>query len=105
MSGFSKTAGYILSGMIFLSGMLAAGNSWAQVSDAFVNEAKQLAKLEDDYFKKRLNNDLKGAYEYQHPAYKEKISLEEFLFFEGRLVSDYRSGVRNHISGGIINGL
>ncbi len=102
MSDFSKTAGYFLSVMIFLGGIFVPDNSWAQVSDAFVNEAKQLAKLEDVYFKKRLNNDLKGVYEYQHPAYKEKISLEEFIFFEGRLVSDYRSGLRNHISGGMI---
>ena len=76
--------------------------SWGEVSDDVLKEAKTLAKLEDDYFKKRLDNDLKGAYQYQHPAYKEKISLEEFLYFEGRLISNYRTGMQAHISGVMI---
>lgn len=84
--------------------LLAAvpGKSLGQVSDEVLEEAKTLAKLEDDYFKKRLNNDLNGAYQYQHPAYKEKISLEEFLYFEGHLISEYRNGMQAHISGVMI---
>jgi hypothetical protein len=99
MRGFSKTMGYLLSGVFLLSWVFVPGKSWAQVSDKFLKEAKTLTKLEDDFFKKRLNNDLKGAYNYQHPDYKEKISIEEFLYFEGRLESDYRNGVMPHISG------
>ena len=78
MRGFSKTMGYLLSGVFLLSWVFVPGKSWAQVSDKFLKEAKTLAKLEDDFFKKRLNNDLKGAYNYQHPDYKEKISIEEY---------------------------
>lgn len=79
--------------------VVVSEKSWGEVSDEVLKEAKTLAKLEDDYFKKRLNNDLKGAYQYQHPAYKEKIMLEEFQYFEGRLISDYRKGMQAHISG------
>jgi chromatin remodeling complex protein RSC6 len=96
MRGISRATSYLLSGIFLL--VFVPGTSWAQVSDKFLNEAKTLAKLEDDFFKKRLNNDLKGAYNYQHPDYKEKISIEEFLYFEGRLESDYRNGVMPHIS-------
>jgi len=102
MRGISKTTGYFLSGIFLLSWVFVPGKSWAQISDKFLNEAKTLAKLEDGFFKKRLNNDLKGAYSYQHPVYKEKISIEEFLYYEGRLASDYRNGVLAHISGGMI---
>ncbi len=70
-----------------------------QVSDKVLKEAKTLAKSEDAYFKKRLNNDLKGAYQYQHHACKEENSVEEFLYYGGRLVSEYRDGVLAHILG------
>ena len=89
-----------MSTLFFL--VVVSEKSWGQVSDEVLEEAKTLAKLEDDYFKKRLDNDLKGAYQYQHPAYKEKISVEEFLYFEGRLISNYRKEMQAHISGGMI---
>ena len=103
MRGISKITGCLLSGIFLLTWVSVPEAS--EVSDKFLNEAKTLAKLEDDFFKKRLNNDLKGAYNYQHPAYKEKISLEEFLYFEGRLVTNYRNGTAAHISGGMIPSL
>jgi len=99
MRGISKITGCLLGAMFLL--VVVSEKSWGQVSDQFLNEAKTLAKLEDDYFKKRLNNDLKGAYQYQHPAYREKISLEEFLYFEGRVESEYRNSVQAHLSGGV----
>jgi hypothetical protein len=101
MRGISKITGYLLMSSFFLLAAVSP-KSWGQVSDEVLEEAKTLAKLEDDYFKKRLNNDLKGAYQYQHPAYKEKISLEEFLYFEGHLISEYRNGMQAHISGVMI---
>ena len=102
MRNMSKITGYLLSAMFLLGVMFTPEKTWAQVSDAFLNEAKIIAKLEDDFFKKRLKNDLKGAYDYQHTAYKEKISLEEYLYFEGRLMANYRGGGQAHISGGMI---
>jgi len=97
MGCIKKITSYLLSAMLLM--LVVSEETLAQVSDEVLKEAKILAKLEDDYFKKRLNNDLKGAYQFQHPAYKEKISLEEFLYFEGRLVSGYRDGIQAHISG------
>ena len=97
MCGISKITSYLLSALFLL--VAFSEKSWGLVSDEALNEAKILAHLEDDYFNKRLNNDLKGAYQYQHPSYREKISLEEFLYFEGRLISEYRKGLQAHISG------
>ena len=105
MRGISKIMGFLLSAMFILGGIFGPGKSWAQVSDKVLSEAKILANLEDEFFKKRLKSDLKGAYEYQHPAYKEKISIEEFLYFEGRLTSEYRIEAMAHISGGMIPSL
>lgn len=103
MRGISKITTCLLGAMFVL--VFVSGKSWGQVSDQVLKEAKTLAKLEDGYFKKRLNNDLKGVYQYQHPAYREKISLEEFLYFEGRLELDYRNSAPAHISGGMIPAL
>ena len=103
MRSISKITSYLLSTLFLL--VVASEKSWGEVSDEVLKEAKSLAKLEDDYFKKRLNNDLKGAYQYQHPVYKEKIILEEFQYFEGRLISDYRKGMQAHISGVMVPSL
>ncbi len=100
MCSIKKITSYLLSVMILLATI--SGKSWGQASDEVLKEAKILAKIENVYFKKRLNNDLEGVYQYQHPVYKEKISLEEFQYFEGRVVSDYREGMEAHISGGML---
>ena len=100
MDGIKKITSYLLSVVVLL--VTISGKSWGQVSDEVLKEAKILAKIENAYFKKRLNNDLKGAYQFQHPAFKEKISVEEFLYFEGRVVSGYREGIEAHISGGML---
>ena len=97
-----KTTVYLIFGLIFLGGFSTANASWAEMGDAVLKEAKELEKLEKEYFNKRLKNDLKGAYQFQHPKYKKEISVEEFLYFEGRLVKDYRNGVMGHISGGML---
>ena len=100
MDGIKKITSHLLSVMILLATI--SGKSWGQVSDEVLKEAKILAKIENAYFKKRINNDLRGAYQHQHPAFKEKISVEEFLYFEGRVASDYREGIEAHISGGML---
>jgi hypothetical protein len=102
MKNFLSTTVYLFFTLVFLVGFSAANVSWAEVADAVLKEAQELKKLENEYFNKRLNNDLRGAYQYQHPKYKKEISVEEFLYFEGRLVSSYRNGVLGHISGGML---
>ena len=102
MKKFLMTTVYLFAGLIFLGSFSTANASWAEVADSVLKEAQELKKLEHEYFNKRLNNDLRGAYPYQHPKYKEEITVEEFLYFEGRLASGYRNGVLGHISGGMI---
>jgi len=102
MKRIVKTTVYLFFGIVVLGGFSTANASWAEVADAVLKEAQELKQLENEYFNKRLNNDLRDVYEYQHPRYKEEISVEEFLYYEGRLVSGYRDGVLGHISGGMI---
>jgi len=96
------TTVYLFIGLVFLVGFSKANASSADVADVVLKEAQELKKLENDYFNKRLNNDLIGVYQSQHPKYKKEISVEEFLYFEGRLASGYRNGVLGHISGGML---
>jgi len=102
MQKFLMTTVYLFVGLVFLGSFSSANASWAEVVDSVLKEAQELKKLEHEYFNKRLNNDLRGAYQYQHPKYKEEITVEEFLYFEGRLASGYRNGVLGHISGGML---
>ncbi|MBM15300.1 MAG: hypothetical protein CMH75_04310 [Nitrospina sp.] len=83
-------------------GFSIANASWAETEVTILKDAKALEKIEKDYFNKRLKNDLKGVYQHQHPNFKKAISIEEFLYFEGRVVSGYRNGAMGHISGGMI---
>ena len=101
MKKLLKITVFLFAGLLFLNGFSAASASWAEVEDSVLKEAQKLNKLEKEFFKKRLKDDLKGAYQFQHPEYKKKVSVEEFLFFEGRVLAGYRNGVEGHISGGI----
>ena len=87
---------------MFLSKSSIANASWTEMDDTVLKEAQELEKIERDYFNKRLQSDLKSTYQYQHPDFKKAISIEEFLYFEGRLVSGYRDSVMGHLSGGMI---
>lgn len=102
MEKLVKATVYLFFGLVFLGGFSTANASWAEMGDAVLKEAQELEKLEKQYFEKRLKNDLKGAYQFQHPKYKKEVSVEEFLYFEGRVVADYRNGVMGHISGGML---
>ena len=69
MKRFYKTIVYLLFVMMFLTSFSIANASWAEMGDTVLKDAKELEKLEKDYFNKRLKNDLKGAYQYQHPDF------------------------------------
>ncbi len=64
-------------------------------------EARKLAGVETDYFQKKIHDDWKGLYDYQHPGFKERVSIEEFQFYEGRVLFNYREGEEHHVSGGL----
>jgi len=102
MPRYFKTIFYLFFTMMFLSKFSTANASWTEMDDTVLKEAQELEKIERDYFNKRLQSDLKSTYQYQHPDFKKAISIEEFLYFEGRLVSGYRDSVMGHLSGGMI---
>ena len=66
-----------------------------------LQEAKKLAGLEVDYFQKKIRDDWKGLYGYQHPDFRERVSIEEFQFFDGRVLYNYRDEGAHHVSGGL----
>ena len=66
-----------------------------------LQEAKKLAGLEVDYFQKKIRNDWSALYDYQHPDFKEHISIEEYQFFDGRVLYNYREDAMHHVSGGL----
>ena len=100
MKKLLKITVFLFTGLLFLNGFSIADASWAEGGDAALKEAQELNKLEKEYFNKRLKNDLKGVYEFQHPQYKKQVSIEEFLYFEGRILAGYREA--GHISGGLL---
>lgn len=79
--------------------MSATGGGEAGSPQDFVDEAKKLYALEETYFQKRMANEWQAIYDFQHPAYRQKISLEEFQFFDGRATIDYRKIAEQHVSG------
>ena len=102
MKKLFKITVFLFTGLLLLNSFSTASASWAEGGDATLKQAQELNKLEKEYFNKRLKNDLRGAYEFQHPEYKKQVSVEEFLYFEGRVLAGYRDGVLGHISGGMI---
>ncbi len=66
-----------------------------------LQEARKLAVLEVDYFEKKIQNDWQALYDYQHPVFREHISFEEYQFFDGRVLYNYRDGNAHHVSGGL----
>ena len=102
MTMYFKKIVYLFFVMMFLFGLFIANTSWAEIRDEVLKEAKELERIEKEYFNKRMQNDLKGTYQFQHPDFKKAISIEEFMYFEGDLVSGYRNESMGHISGGMI---
>ena len=82
MKKLLKITVFLFTGLLFLNGFSAASASWAEGGDAALKEAQKLNNLEKEYFNKRLKNDLKGAYEFQHPEFKKQVSVDEFLYFD-----------------------
>ncbi len=66
-----------------------------------LQEAKKLAGLEVKYFQKKISNDWAGLYGYQHPDFRERVSIEEYQYFDGRVLYDYREEAMHHVSGGL----
>lgn len=93
--------------MIFLVPALAfyffflSGVGQTDTGPDHLQVAKKLAVLEVDYFQKKLQNDWEALYDYQHPGFKERVSIEEYQFFDGRVLYNYREDNAHHVSGGL----
>ena len=93
--------------MIFLIPVLAlhlfflSGKGLADPGHDHLQEAKKLAGLEVDYFQQKIRNDWEALYAYQHPDYRERVSIDEFQFFDGRVLYNYREEAMHHVSGGL----
>lgn len=64
-----------------------------------VEEARKLYGIEEDYFQKRIKSEWQSIYNYQHPDYRKTISLEEFKFFDGKVLHNYIKSHTLSISG------
>ena len=104
--GFMITRMRILG--VFLICMLGAvsfpsiNNSYAQISKDLLQEARNLINVEQDYFQKRMASDWPAIYDQQHPAFKKRISYEEFVFYDGRIAYDFWDWPSNRVSGGAL---
>jgi len=87
--------------VLVLQFFVFCGEGRAVPEKFYLREVTRLAALEKAYFQKKVENDLKGVYSYQHPEFKKHISMEEFQFFDGRVVYNYRDGAEHHLSGGL----
>lgn len=73
--------------------------SATEVSKDFIQLSKKLYTMEEDYWKKREKSEWQAIYDYQHPKFKKKVSIEEFKYFDGRVAHNYREEQSKHISG------
>jgi hypothetical protein len=92
---------------VFLFCALAASfpsmsNSYAQISGDLLREAGTLMEIERDYFQKRMAGDWQAIYDLQHPAFKKRITYEEFVFYDGRIAYDFWDWPINRMSGGAL---
>lgn len=97
----TRTATMYFAAVLALQFFYFGGEGWAAPEKFYLQEVAKLAALEKDYFQKKILNDVKGMYVYQHPEFKKHISIEEFQYFDGRVVYNYRDAASYHVSGGL----
>ncbi|PIQ97878.1 MAG: hypothetical protein COV67_01925 [Nitrospinae bacterium CG11_big_fil_rev_8_21_14_0_20_56_8] len=90
--------------VLVLLTMGAAGRVSAAPGDLhpdarWIAEGQALLAREAVYLQKRIAGDLEGIYAFQHPEYRKRITFDEFRFYDGRVVFNFRELAREHISG------
>ena len=86
---------------IFLVGTVTSAQA-AEISESqLIEEARVLAEREAMFVNARLKNDWEKIYDFQHPGFRKKISIDEIRYLEGWAAYDYReqSKINAHISG------
>jgi len=97
----AKTTTMILVPVLAFHFFFMSGEGRTDPGPDYLQEAKKLAGLEWDYFQGKIHHDWKALYGYQHPDFRERVSLEEFRFFDGRVLYNYRDETAHHVSGGL----
>ena len=83
---FTILIGVLLFSIISIQSVFA-GNT---ISSSLINEAIILSDKEGGLINARINVDWEKMYNFQHPDFRKKISLDEIRYFEGWVASDYR---------------
>ena len=87
--------------VIFFVGMVTSAQAKEIIKSQLIEEARVLAEREAIFVNARLKNDWEKIYDFQHPNFRKKISIDEIRFFEGWAAYDYKeqSKINAHISG------
>ena len=90
---------FFVAGIFLLTALAQSPIFAGEVPKDFIQLSKKIYNMEEDYWKKREKSEWQAIYEYQHPKFKKKVSIEEFRYFEGRVAHNYRVEMGKHISG------
>ncbi len=71
----------------------------SQDNRALFNEAKLLLEADTQYLNARMKNKWETIYSFQNPDYRKAISIEEFKFYNGHVLMDYKKNKPQRISG------
>lgn len=94
-----KAKTLFMAGIFLLTIWAQSPISASEIPKDFLQLSKKLYNMEEDYWKKREKSEWQAIYEYQHPKFKKKVSIEEFRYFDGRVAHNYREEKGKHISG------
>lgn len=62
----------------------------SQATETLFKEAQSLLKVDSRYLDARFSSNWEIIYSFQHPDYRKAISIDEFKYFKGRIVMNYR---------------
>ena len=87
--------------VIFFAGIVPLAQAEEIAQSQLIEEARVLSEREAIFVNARIKNDWEKIYDFQHPNFKKKISMDEIRYFEGWAAYDYReqSKINAHISG------
>ena len=86
---------------IFFVGMVTSAQAEEIAQSQLIEEARVLAEREAILVNARIKSDWDKIYDFQHPNFKKKISIDEIQYLEGWAAYDYReqAKINSHISG------
>ena len=90
----------IISPLILLVFWMFPLSTFASDPNSLREEAQKLYQTAQDYLNKSFTSNWDGIYGLQHPKFRNSVSIEEFIYFNGIIEFDYRNNGRSHVSGG-----